>query len=67
MSEEEKYQLLRYAADSCDLDLSGDRDFLQDLAGEIGIVKNSRTKLEEYEASCCPPEAFQEIFRKYEQ
>lgn len=66
LSEEEKYQLLGEVAGQYDLVDIEEHDFLKDLAAEIGIVKNSRIPIEEYESARCPSETFRSIFADYE-
>ena len=66
MSDQEKFQLLRACTERCEEDLPQEQEFLQELSGELGIVKNSRIRLEEYKASCCSEESFRDIFRLYE-
>lgn len=66
LSDEEKYQILRNISSKYELDASGEREFMQDLAAEIGIVKNNRLEIESYEAKGCPPHTFRSIFREYE-
>ena len=66
LSEEEKYQILGHVASFYELDAAQEQDFLTNLSSEIGVVKNSRYKIEEYEAKSCPVQSFREIYKDYE-
>ena len=65
-SEEEKKQLLYSVIESLELDTDDEKDFVQEVAEEIAIVKNNRILLEEYHASCCDDVIFRQIFKRYE-
>lgn len=65
-SEEEKYQLLRQAASKVEFDCEDEKEMLQEIAGEIGMLKNNRIKLSEYRAKNCPDQVFREIYEEYE-
>ena len=66
LSEEEKYQILGHVASFYELDAAQEQDFLTNLSSEIGVVKNSRYRIEEYEAKSCPVQSFREIYKDYE-
>lgn len=66
-SEEEKYQLVKQIVNRQEeLEIYDEEDFIQEVAGEIGIVKNNRQPLERYQAKCCAPDVFRTIYREYE-
>lgn len=66
-SEEEKRQLVNQIVNRQEeLEIYDEEDFLQEVIGEIGIVKNNRQPLTEYQAKCCAPEVFRMIFQEYE-
>jgi len=65
-SEEEKYELLQHVIERMDFNIEDEQDFLQDIAGEISIFKNSRISREEYRSINCEEEEFFAIFDAYE-
>ena len=66
-SEEEKKRLIRHVIhEQQDLEIFDEEDFLQEIAGEIGVIKNHRLSIDTYESKCCAPENFRSIFREYE-
>lgn len=65
-SDEEKYQLLRQAASKIEFDCEDEKEMLQGIAGEIGMLKNNRIEAGEYHAKSCPDEVFREIYEEYE-
>lgn len=66
-SEEDKYRLLRQIVSQQEnLEITDDEDFLQEIAGEIGMVKNNRISTQEYKSKCCAPDIFQNIYLEYE-
>lgn len=67
-SEEEKSNLLRQIIGQTEfeLDIEDERDFLQQIAGEISNLKNNQIDLETYESACCPDGVFREIYTAYE-
>lgn len=66
ISEEEKYKLLRSIAGQYGLEAAEEQEFLQNLAAEIGSVKNNRLQVHAYEAKACPQELFRKIYMSYE-
>lgn len=66
LSEEEKYQMLRQAASKIEFECDDEREMLQGIAGEIGMLKNNRMSLSEYHAKNCPDEVFSQIYTEYE-
>ena len=71
LSEEEKYALLRSVCEQIDAEDLGDsadeKEFLQDIATEIGRVKNNLLEIDEFVSTVCRPGTFREIFRMYEE
>lgn len=65
-SEEEKYQLLRQVVIQTEPDYEDEKEFLQELAGEIGIIKNNQLEIAKYHSLHCE-EVFREIFKIYEE
>lgn len=67
-SEEEKFNLLRQMIGQTEFEpeMDDERDFLQQVAGEIGNIKNNQINLEAYESTCCPDGIFREIYEAYE-
>ena len=67
LSETEKYQILRGVINKERMEIFDDEDFIQDIAAEIGKVKNNRIPLEEFVSEKCSADAFRNIYRNYEQ
>ncbi|MCI6466847.1 MAG: ATP-dependent helicase [Faecalicatena sp.] len=66
LSEEEKYQLIRHVVNHQEIEIFDEEDFLQEIATEIGKIKNNRLDIEEYRSVKCDPAAFCNIYREYE-
>ena len=66
LSEEEKYQLVRQIINSQEIEIFDEEDFLQEIVTEIGVVKNNRLNIEEYEAKRCSSTMFRTIYTEYE-
>lgn len=66
LSEEEKYQMVRQIVSRKEIEIFDEEDFLQEIVMEIGLVRNNRQKIEEYEAKRCSTEVFREIYNEYE-
>ena len=67
ISETEKYQILRGVINKERMEIFDEEDFIQDIAAEIGKVKNNRIPLEEFVSEKCSADAFRNIYRNYEQ
>lgn len=67
LSETEKYQILRGVINKERMEIFDEEDFIQDIAAEIGKVKNNRILLEEFVSEKCSADAFRNIYRNYEQ
>ena len=67
LSETEKYQILRGVINKERMEIFDEEDFIQDIAAEIGKVKNNRIPLEEFVSEKCSADAFRKIYRNYEQ
>lgn len=66
LSEDEKYQILRFAAAKQKMEVFDEEDFIQDIAAEIGKIKNNRIDPDEFVSERCSADAFREIYREYE-
>lgn len=66
LSEEEKYRMLRQIVSRQETEIFDEEEFLQGIAGGIGVVKNNCLEPEEYQARQCSPETFCSIYREYE-
>ena len=64
--ESEKYQILRGVINKERMEIFDEEDFIQDIAAEIGKVKNNRIPLEEFVSEKCSADAFRNIYRNYE-
>ncbi len=71
LSDREKYELIRQAAARMDweeIDDTGEgKDYLQELAAEIGNVKNNCYDVEDYESLRYGVQRFRELFLAYEE
>ena len=71
LSDEEKYRILREILPGIDWDqepeADEEKDYLQELAIEIGIVKNNCMDIEEYEPVKYTTEKFRKLYRTYEE
>lgn len=71
LSDEEKYRILREILPGIDWDqepeADEDKDYLQELAIEIGNVKNNCMDIEEYEPVKYTTEKFRKLYRTYEE
>lgn len=67
LSETEKYQILRGVINKERMEIFDEEDFIQDIAAEIGKVKNNRIPLGEFVSEKCSADAFRNIYRNYEQ
>ncbi len=66
-SEEEKYRLLRQILNQQEeLEIFDEEDFLQEIVNEIGVVKNHRIEIQEYQSQRCAPDLFRNIYLEYE-
>lgn len=71
LSDEEKYRILREILPGIDWDqepeANEEKDYLQELAIEIGNVKNNCMDIEEYEPVKYTTEKFRKLYRTYEE
>ena len=71
LSDEEKYRILREILPGIDWDqepeADEEKDYLQELAIEIGNVKNNCMDIEEYEPVQYTTEKFRKLYRTYEE
>ena len=71
LSDEEKYRILREILHGIDWDqepeADEEKDYLQELAIEIGNVKNNCMDIEEYEPVKYTTEKFRKLYRTYEE
>lgn len=71
LSDEEKYRILRKILPGIDWDqepeADEEKDYLQELAIEIGNVKNNCMDIEEYEPVKYTTEKFRKLYRTYEE
>lgn len=66
LSEDEKYRMLREIISGQKLDIFDEEDFLENIAAEIGRIKNNGLNIQEYQPKQCSGEAFERIYREYE-
>ena len=65
LTEEEKYGILKELVLEYGEDMSGEGDFLEDIAKEISVIKGNRISPEHYYSSSCPDEVFRQIYQGY--
>lgn len=66
LSEEEKYQILKWAIEKENIDTEDEKELVQNMLGEIGTIKNNRLDIENYRAQFCEDEVFVRIYKRYE-
>lgn len=66
LSEEEKYQLVRQIVNKQEIEIFDEEDFLQEIVTEIGVVKNNRLDIMQYQSKRCSSEVFRNIYCEYE-
>ena len=65
-SEEEKYQLLCQIVEHLSLEMEDEKEFIQDIAGEISVIKNNQLPIASYESLNCDAVLFRKIYEQYE-
>lgn len=66
LSEEEKYQMLKWAIEKLNIDTEDEKDYVQNILGEISTIKNNRMNIDGYCSSFCADDAFLQIYKMYE-
>ena len=66
ISPEYKYAFLREILSGYHLQEDEEQELMENLLGEISMVKNERLDLTHYYAKCCGSTQFQEIYRAYD-
>ncbi len=59
-------QILKDIADTVDVEIMDENDFINDLGAEISRVKGDRIELQSYSSSLCPAPAFRKLFHRYQ-
>ncbi len=65
LTEREKYQILREITIRKKLEVSSMNDFLQNISGEISIVKGNMIEIDRYMPKICNREEFRCVFEEY--
>lgn len=65
--EEQRFSLMREIVQSQRLEYEDEKEFVGDLLGEIGLVKNMGIALKNYYPKSCAQEVFHRIFGAYQQ
>ncbi len=65
--EEQKVQFMREIIQEIHLEYEDENEFINDLLGEISIVKNTGILLKHYYPKNCGKEVFERIYREYDQ
>lgn len=66
LTEEEKYQILRRVTEQIGLDFEDEKEFLQGISEEIGVMKNQQISLEAYHSMNCTESDFRKLYTAYE-
>ena len=65
-SEEEKFQLLYQIVERLSVDMEDEKEFIQEVAGEISVVKNNQLSIASYDSASCEAPLFRKIYVEYE-
>lgn len=66
IKEEQRFALMREIITRMHLEYEDENEFIGDILGEIGLVKNSGIPLEHYYSKNCGKEIFEQIYQSYE-
>ncbi len=66
MTQEEKISILREIIIRTKLEVPSLQDFIQEMEGEISIVKGNMQNPDFYQPGCCPAKDFRLVYREYE-
>lgn len=64
--EEQKYQFMREIVGAMKLEYEDEKEFVAELLGEIGLVKNTGIPLEHYYSKNCAQEVFRQVYGAYQ-
>ena len=67
VKEEQRTQFIREYIHRLRLEYEDEGEFVQNLLGEISLIKNMSLDLEHYYSANCPEEIFRRIFRAYQE
>ena len=67
VKEEQRTQFVREFIHRLRLEYEDEGEFVQNLLGEISLIKNMSLNLEHYYSANCPEEIFRRIFRAYQE
>lgn len=67
LREEERYRILQELVDKSDLNPEDEKEFIEGLGSEISKVKGERIAVDHYYSMICPEEAFQALYKAYEE
>ena len=65
--EEQKYQFMREIVSRLHLEYEDEKEFVAELLGEIGLVKNTGISLEHYYSKNCAQEVFHQVYGQYQE
>ncbi len=65
--DEDKYQIFRALIEKLSLEPGEEKEFIENITGEISIVKGEMMDVANYYPKCCGKEVFEEIYKGYEQ
>ncbi len=65
ISEEQRYRFMREILSYHHLEYRDENEFIGEVLGEIGRVKNEQIPLEHFYSGCCGEEIFRKIYRAY--
>lgn len=67
IKEEDSYQLISDIIRQAELEIEDEKDFIDGIRTEISKIKSERINIATYYSLNCPEEAFQKIYRTYEE
>ena len=65
--EEQRFQFMQEIVQKMGLEYEDENEFIGDLLGEVGLMKNTGISLEHYYPKNCAKEIFEQIYQGYEQ
>ena len=67
LREEQRFQFMREIIQKLHLEYEDENEFIQNLLGEISLIKNTGISLEHYYSKNCGEHEFRQIYRQYQE
>ena len=67
LREEQRFQFMREIIQKMHLEYEDENEFIQNLLGEISLIKNTGISLEHYYSKNCGEHEFRQIYRQYQE